>query len=117
MKRALALGFVGILMVCAPGCGNSEADNAIKQTIDDMNALSDAVEKNEPADKIKAIAERMKANVEKSKGIKVTKSEDERLKKKYEKPLADAKARYQAAAMKNPEGAMAAAAALAGFAP
>jgi hypothetical protein len=107
MKRALVLGFVGVLMVSAPGCGGNDPESLIKQSISDMNALADALEKKEPTDKLKSAAEKLKGTIDKLKNMKLSKDEDERLKKKYEKELTDASMKMISAAGKNPEGAMA----------
>lgn len=111
MKRFVAFGFVAVVLASATGC-SSGAEGALKEMIADMNALSDAVEKKESPDKIKAAAQKMKASAEKLEKIKVTKSEDDRLKTKYEKDVNSAVERMMKAMMSNPEAAPAVAEAM-----
>ena len=100
MKRSVVFGFVAVFLFSATGCGGGGAEGLIKDSISDMNALADAIEKKESKDKIKAIAERLKATGEKMKNMKLSKDEDERLKKKYEEDMKKALGRLMAAAMK-----------------
>jgi hypothetical protein len=107
MKRSLVFGFVALILIPATGCKGDDPESLVKQSISDMNALSDALEKKESPEKLKAAAEKLKATMQKLKDKKVPKEEDERLKQKYEKELTEAAMRMLGAAMKNPEGAMA----------
>jgi hypothetical protein len=105
MKRALVLGFVGVLLVCAPGCSSNDPESLYKQMLADMNSLSDALQKKESPEKIKAAADKLKATSDKLEASKVTKEEKERIVKKYEKETTEAGMKFFAAMLSNPEGA------------
>jgi phosphosulfolactate phosphohydrolase-like enzyme len=83
--RAVCLTAVAVLAVGVAGCGGG-AEPTIKDSIASMNAMADAMKAGDKAGVLKA-AERMKANQEKMKSIKVSASEDKRLKEKYETEL------------------------------
>ena len=104
MKRALVLGCVALLVLCAPGCGGNSPESIFKRSISDLNTLAEALEQKESPDKIKATAERLKADSDQLKGLNLPQEELEKLKKKFEKELADAATKLVNAAGKNPEG-------------
>jgi lipoate-protein ligase A len=109
MKRFAPFFFVAALLISAPGCGGSKGEDLTKDLISQMNDLAAAIEKKEPVDKIKTIVEKMKATGEKAKELKLTKEEDEKLQKKYEKDMNTAQDRMKKAMeglKDNPEYAM-----------
>jgi hypothetical protein len=83
---------------------SAEAERLAQELLDVMKELATGLEKNEPADKLKAAVQKLKAVHEKSKALKLTSEEDERLKKKYEKALKDATEHLTKAMQSNPEG-------------
>jgi hypothetical protein len=109
MKRVLAVGFVGLVLASAGGCGNNP-DGLMKKQIANMNALADSWEKGEPADRQQAILERIKATNERMEKLKLTEDQKKELGKKYDAELGQVMQRLFQAMMKqagtNP-GAMA----------
>jgi hypothetical protein len=97
MKRLVAFAFVAMLAVSMTGCGGMKGEDVMKDTINITNELAAALEKKEPADKIKAIADKMKAVADKAKDLKLTKDEEEALKKKYEGDMKAAQERMMKA--------------------
>jgi hypothetical protein len=100
MKRALALGFVALVLVPAAGCKGDSPEALIKEFIGNVNELAASYENNEPDDKQKAIIAKMKATGERMNKVKVTQSEKDEIMKKYQKELFDAGMRLGAAAAK-----------------
>ncbi len=98
MKRFVALGIVGVLMFATTGCGGP--DSLFKEYIANVNALADSIEKKESKEKIQAVADRMKATQDKIDKLKLSDSEKESLKKKYEKDLEAAMKRLLSAILK-----------------
>jgi hypothetical protein len=107
MKRLIVLGFVAALLVSAPGCSSNDPDSLSKQSISQMNDLAAAIEKKESPDKIKSLVEKWKATVEKMEALKLSDDEKKKLAEKYQKESLEASKKLLAAAMANPEGAVA----------
>ena len=84
--RAMYLVAVAVLTVGVTGCGGGGAAAAVKDSIASMNAMADAMKAGDKPGVLKAV-ERLKANQETMKALKVTASEDKRLKDKYEAEL------------------------------
>jgi len=103
MKRLYAVGFVAALLAATPGCSKSDPDSLTKQSISDMNDLASAIEKKESTDKIKSLAEKLKATSDKIAALKLTPDESKKLMEKYQKETMDALSKLVKAAMANPE--------------
>ncbi len=103
MKRVIIIGFVAILLVSAPGCGSNDPDSLTKQSISQMNDLAAAIEKKESIDKIKSLAEKLKATHEKIASIKLSPEETSKLTEKYSKEQMEAGMKIAKAVMTNPE--------------
>ncbi|HSQ58426.1 MAG TPA: hypothetical protein VLM40_22080 [Gemmata sp.] len=103
MKRAMPLTVIGLLLVATTGCSSSP-ESLIKQSIADMNALADALEKKEPLDKIQAAADRVKASQEKLRTKKMSSEEKKRLEELYKNSEKEALKRMTIAAAGYPEG-------------
>lgn len=85
--RTACLTVLAAAVLTLAGCGGSAAaEGAIKDSIAAMNAMSDAMKAGDKAG-VKKAAEQLKASQEKLKTLKVTTSEDKRLKEKYEGEL------------------------------
>ena len=106
MKRFVAFAVVGFVLTTVSGCG-SKAERLTKDMITTMHDMADALEKKESPEKIKALAERFKKIGEEGKDLKLTKEEEEKLKKKYEGDIKAAAERLDKAMDANPEGAKA----------
>jgi DNA repair ATPase RecN len=87
----IALAVVVLLPLC--GCG-SRADSALAAYLADLNKLADAIEADD-AQLAKDIFERVTKTEQELMKIKVTKSELERLKKKYKERIDKATARVK----------------------
>lgn len=99
MARVLTVGLVGLFLLTATGCGNSP-DGLVKSLITDMNRLADSMEKGEPEDKQKAIAERLKATGEKLEKLNLTAEQKKALQDKHKDEMEKALGRLFGAAMK-----------------
>jgi len=95
MKRILALGLVGAVLVCASGCGGPDA--LMKEFIANLNLFADTIEKKEPADRQQAAIERVRTSAEKLDKLKLSQEEKEKLLKKYEPELKKVKERIDTA--------------------
>ena len=95
MKRIVAFGLLGVVLVCAPGCGGPDA--LMKEFIANLNLLADTIEKKEPADRQEAARERVRATAEKIDKLKLSAEDKEKLLKKYEPELKKAKERIDTA--------------------
>ena len=103
MKRLYALGFVAALLAATPGCSKNDPDSLTKQSISDMNDLASAIEKKESTDKIKSMAEKLKATQDKIVALKLSPDDSKKLMEKYQKEMMDALSKLMKAAMGNPE--------------
>jgi len=94
VKRfALWGGMLVVLAVCG-GCNSGSADDVMKDTVSTMNEMADVLDTIKDQESAKAarpklenLLQRLKDLKAKADKIKVTKSEEERLKKKYEPDL------------------------------
>lgn len=95
MKRLVALGVVGVLLLTAPGCGGPDA--LMREFVVNLNAYAETLEKNESRDKQAAALERIKATAEKMDKLKLSQEEKDKLFAKYEADFKQAKERVEAA--------------------
>jgi hypothetical protein len=94
------LCFALAVVVLAPLCGcGSKADSVLGAYLSDLNKLADAIEAGDRQLE-KDTRKRIREAEQELMRIKVTKSEGERLKEKYEKPLDEARERVRAAMRK-----------------
>lgn len=84
--RTMCLTVLAAAVLGLTGCGGSGAEAATKDSIAAMNALTAALKAGDKA-AVKKAADQLKAVTDKMKTIKVTASEDKRLKEKYEGEL------------------------------
>ena len=114
MKRILQGGVLLLSAGLLVGCGGSDNEQVIKDTISTMNSMADVMEKSKTADDAKSQLEPLvtklqdlKSRAEKMKG---TKAEDEALQKKYMSDLMNAAMRFakagQTLAQTDPKGFM-----------
>ncbi len=78
MKRIVACGVLGVVLVCAPGC--SGPDSLMRELIVHLNAYAETVEKKEPLDKQLAAFERARTTYGKIEKLS-TEDRDKLLKK------------------------------------
>lgn len=101
MKRIIATAGALMLIVNLSGCSGS-AEDVTKKQIDLMNDLADAIEKKDEA-KAKSIAQELKENGEKLKGMNLSDDEKKKIGEKYKDDMLKAVGRLMGAAMKDPE--------------
>ena len=82
MKRLVALGVVGVVLLTATGCGGPDA--VMREFIVHLNAYADTLEKKESRDKQTAALERIKATTEKMDKLKLSKDEQDKLFAKHD---------------------------------
>jgi hypothetical protein len=85
MKRIVALGAVGVLLLSAAGCGGP--DNLMKEFIANLNAYAETIEKKESQERQQAAADRVNATIEKLDKLKLSEEQYQKLLKKYESEL------------------------------
>jgi hypothetical protein len=83
----------------------SDPEALLKEMLTQLTALATALEEKEPAEKIKAAFQKMKAAGDKLDALKLTRDEKTKLETKYKKELDDAVSRLLKASISNPEGA------------
>jgi len=103
VKKSLWLG-VAFAVLFAVGCG-SPADNLMKDTINLMNQMADAIEKKDEA-KIKDLQKKIEENGKKLEELKLSADEKKKLEEKYKDDLTKAAAKVLAAGMKAAGGGM-----------
>lgn len=81
--RTMCLTVLAAAVLGLTGCGGGGAEAATKDSIAAMNALTAALKAGDKAG-VKKAADELKAVTDKMKAIKVTESENKRLKAKYE---------------------------------
>ena len=86
MARLLAVAVVGAVLLTAGGC-KSSPDSLVKEMIAGMNRLADSIEKGEPEEKQKAIAEKIKDTSEKLKKLNLTADQQKALGEKHSAEL------------------------------
>ena len=99
----LFLAPLGLLL--AAGCGSS-ADSLMRQQIDAMNDLADAVEKGASESEMTAIKSRMESIAEKMEKLSPSDAEKKRLMEKYKDDMAKATGRMMQAMMGQMGGAL-----------
>ena len=95
MKRLVALGVVGILLLSATGCGGPDA--LVREFVVHMNAYADTLEKKESRDKQAAARERIRTTAAKIDKLELSKEEKDKLSAKYDAELKKAAERVEAA--------------------
>jgi hypothetical protein len=93
MKRFVALGLVGAVLVSVAGCGGP--DLVVKELIANANVYADTLEKKDPRERQEAAFERVRTSLEKF--DKLSKDEQERAVKRNEQDLRKVKDRIDAA--------------------
>ena len=108
MRRTFSTGVCLALILAVSGCGgSSKHEKVIKGMVEQMNALADALENVKDKDSAKAAAAKINKICDKmaelgkeAEGLpKLSKSEDEKLKSKYEPELKKAGERMQKVAV------------------
>ncbi len=95
MKRFVAFGLVGVLLLCATGCGGPDA--LMKEFIVNLNVYAETLEKKESREKQAGALERIKTTIEKMDKLKLSKDEQDKLLAKYDAEFKRAKERIEAA--------------------
>src|SRR5262245_31033895 len=103
LRRSLCLAAAAALVTA--GCGGG-ADSLMKDMISDMNALADAVEKNESEAKVKEIQDRMQATTKKLDDLKLSDDDKKKLIEKHKAELEKAGQRMAGAMAKKMFGGM-----------
>lgn len=93
MKRAVVLGFVGVVLAAVAGCGGP--DSATRELLVSLAQYSEAIEKKEPPDRQRAAFDRARGALEKFQ--KLTAGEQDGMRKKYDKDFQRAQTRFEAA--------------------
>ena len=93
MKRIVAFGLVGALLVSTTGC--SGPDSLMREALAHLNAFAESIEKKEPLDRQLATLERVRVSEEKIN--KLSSNQKEPLLKRYEPDLKRVKDRIDAA--------------------
>jgi hypothetical protein len=96
--------FVTVVCACAllvnlNGCGGGSADSIMKDSIQAMNDLSDAIEKKDEA-KAKAAISKFEELEKKGKDLKLSDDEKKKLEEKYKGDMEKAMTKFLGAAMK-----------------
>ncbi len=86
---------------------SSDPDALMKQMIAAVHTLASAIDKKESADKIKDLAQKLKATGDKIDALNLSADDKKKLEEKYKKEMTDALGKLFAAALSNPEGAKA----------
>ncbi len=95
MKRIVAFGFVGVLLLSATGCGSPDA--LMKELIANLNLLAEVIEKKESKDKLQGAIERVNATADKINKLKLSDEQKAELFKKHDAELNKVKARLEEA--------------------
>jgi hypothetical protein len=92
------LGGVFVLLCGLSGCGSS-ADSLMKDQINLMNEMADAIEKGEPEAKLQTLKQRGEEIEKKMKAMNISDAEKKRLEEKYKDDLTKALGRLLKAGM------------------
>lgn len=95
MRRAVAIGAVGALLLCAPGCGGPDA--LMKEFLTNVHVYAETLEKREPREKQAAALDRIRGTAEKMDRLKLGKDEQDKLLARYDGEIKRAKERVEAA--------------------
>ncbi len=95
MKRFVALGAVGFLLLTVTGCGGPDA--LMREFIVHLNGYAETLEKKESRDKQAGALERVKSTIEKIDKLKLNQEEREKLIAKYDGEFKKAKERVETA--------------------
>jgi Tfp pilus assembly protein PilF len=99
MRALFAVGIVAVFALGLTGCGNQKkGEELAQQMIDEMNKMSDALEKGDMAT-AKAGLTKLNELAKAAKDVKVTKSQDKAIEDKYKGQLQAAQERMQKALM------------------
>lgn len=105
MKKALVLAGLAWLLVGVSGCGSS-ADRLVKDQIQAMNDLADALEAKAPPDKLMALQNRLRDITDQWKALNLSDSARKDLLAKHQQELTKAGMRLGQAALGNAAGQM-----------
>ncbi len=103
MNRFVVVGFIAVVLTTVSGCGKNDPDSLTKESISQINDLASAIEKKESTDKIKSLAEKLKATQDKIQALKLSPEDQKKLMEKYQKETMEALSKLVKAAMGNPE--------------
>lgn len=81
MRRVLALGLIGVVLATASGCGGP--DTLMRDVVNDMNRLSESIEKGEPEARQKELSQQVKDGFEKFEKMKLNEEQKKALFDKY----------------------------------
>lgn len=95
MKRFVALGLVGVVMLSATGCGGP--DGQMKELLANLNLYAETIENKESPERQDAARARVRTSAEKIKKLNLSKEDQEKLLKRYESELRRVKDRLDAA--------------------
>ena len=95
MKRIVAFGLVGVLLLSATGCGSPDA--LMKELIVNLNLCAEVVEKKESKEKLQGAIERVNATADKLNKLKLSEGQREELFKRHEDELKKVAARLEEA--------------------
>jgi hypothetical protein len=98
MKKAVAWAGMFVLVFSVSGCG-SDADSLMKQQIQLMNDMADAIEKGDES-KAKELESKAKELEEKMKALNLSDEDKKKLAEKYKADLEKAMGRLMGAALK-----------------
>jgi hypothetical protein len=93
MKRIVALGLVGVVLVAAAGCGGR--DMLMKEALANIHAYAETIEKKESQERQRAALNRFTTTAEKI--DKLPAAEKDELRTQYESQLKQARERLDAA--------------------
>jgi hypothetical protein len=93
MKRFVALGFVGAVLLSITGCGGP--DVVMKELITHLNVYAETIEKKDPPERQRAAFDRGRTTLDKF--LKLSREEQDRMVKKYDSELRKARDRFDAA--------------------
>jgi len=100
MKRLILAACALIVCSGISGCGSS-ADSLMKDQIDILNKIADAMEDQNPQAKLEELAKKLQENAKKMEALKPTQAEMKKLNEKYGPELQKAMQKWIAAMQKN----------------
>ena len=95
MKRFVALGLVGVVLVSVAGCGGP--DGLMKELIANLNLYAETIEKKDSPERQEAAANRVRATLDKIEKLNLSKDDREKLVKKHDSDLQKVTNRIDAA--------------------
>jgi hypothetical protein len=95
MKRLVALGLVGAVLVSLTGCGGP--DSLMKELVSHLNVYAETIEKKDSPERQQAAFDRVRTTLEKIDKLKLSTDEQQKLLKRYESDLRRVKDRIDSA--------------------